>query len=97
MSIRYDDMCRQLPCKTFLQTGACPYRDRCQYLHDPRLLGVSSKAKTRRKNVISPTDIVDSFFWPPMSSDRLRMNANDINSRSSGTPAAGRASASTPP
>lgn len=25
---------RQLPCKTFITVGTCPYRDRCVYLHD---------------------------------------------------------------
>jgi hypothetical protein len=29
--------CRQLPCKTFLSTGSCPYDDRCAFMHDPRL------------------------------------------------------------
>ena len=28
---------RQLPCRTFISTGTCPYKDRCVYLHDPRL------------------------------------------------------------
>ena len=27
---------RQLPCKTFISVGTCPYRERCVYLHDPR-------------------------------------------------------------
>ncbi len=25
---------RQLPCRTFIAVGTCPYRDRCVYLHD---------------------------------------------------------------
>jgi hypothetical protein len=29
---------RQLPCRTFISTGYCPYKDRCVYLHDPRLV-----------------------------------------------------------
>ena len=29
--------CRQLPCKTFLSTGSCPYSERCIFLHDPYL------------------------------------------------------------
>ena len=45
---------RQLPCRTFLSMGACPYRDRCVYLHDPRLSAgsddKSNKNKSRRKN-----------------------------------------------
>ena len=26
---------RQLPCRTFIATGYCPYKDRCVYLHCP--------------------------------------------------------------
>lgn len=26
--------CRQLPCRTFISTGSCPYADRCVFLHD---------------------------------------------------------------
>jgi hypothetical protein len=26
--------CRQLPCRTFISTGSCPYGDRCVFLHD---------------------------------------------------------------
>lgn len=28
---------RQLPCRTYISTGFCPYKDRCVYLHDPRV------------------------------------------------------------
>ncbi len=28
---------RQLPCKTFIATGSCPYYQRCVFIHDPRL------------------------------------------------------------
>ena len=41
---------RQLPCKTFLSVGSCPYRDRCVYLHDPRLIYRDTKTKTRKRN-----------------------------------------------
>jgi hypothetical protein len=56
---------RQLPCKTFVSVGSCPYRDRCVYLHDPRLVYKEAKTKTRKKN--SEDSILDSFFWPVMS------------------------------
>ena len=26
--------CRQLPCRTFISTGSCPYGERCVFLHD---------------------------------------------------------------
>lgn len=29
--------CRQLPCRTFISTGSCPYGDRCVFLHDPTI------------------------------------------------------------
>jgi hypothetical protein len=29
---------RQLPCRTFISTGFCPYKEHCVYLHDPRLM-----------------------------------------------------------
>jgi len=37
---------RQLPCRTFIATGHCPYKDRCVYLHCPSIrspLEVSAK------------------------------------------------------
>jgi hypothetical protein len=55
---------RQLPCRTFISVGTCPYRERCVYLHDPRCICREAKTKTRRKN---KDDIVlDSLFWPIM-------------------------------
>lgn len=30
--------CRQLPCRTFISTGSCPYGDRCVFLHDPSIV-----------------------------------------------------------
>lgn len=30
--------CRQLPCRTFVSTGSCPYGDRCVFLHDPLIV-----------------------------------------------------------
>ena len=52
---------RQLPCRTFVSSGACPYRERCVYLHDPRLVHKGARTLTRKKN---KEDIVqDSLFW----------------------------------
>lgn len=61
---------RQLPCKTFVSVGTCPYRDRCVYLHDPRLIHRDAKTKTRKKN--SDDVILDSFFWPVMPEREVR-------------------------
>lgn len=39
--------CRQLPCRTFVSTGSCPYGDRCVFLHDPCILSKSIFIKIR--------------------------------------------------
>lgn len=55
---------RQLPCRTFISVGTCPYRERCVYLHDPRVICREAKTKTRRKN--KEDTVVDTLFWPIM-------------------------------
>lgn len=55
---------RQLPCRTFISVGTCPYRERCVYLHDPRCICKEAKTKTRRKN--KEDVVLDSLFWPVM-------------------------------
>lgn len=55
---------RQLPCRTFISVGTCPYRERCVYLHDPRIICREAKTKTRRKN--KEDSVVDALFWPIM-------------------------------
>jgi len=62
---------RQLPCRTFLSCGTCPYRDRCVFLHDPRIANsFPGKIKCRRKSMeeFGPSD---SFFWPTMDRDEV--------------------------
>lgn len=55
---------RQLPCRTFISVGTCPYRERCVYLHDPRCICREAKTKTRRKN--KEDVVMDALFWPVM-------------------------------
>ena len=43
---------RQLPCRTFISTGSCPYRERCVFIHDPRLT-TSKKVKTKSKSKVA--------------------------------------------
>jgi hypothetical protein len=55
---------RQLPCRTFIAIGCCPYKDRCMYLHCLSIRSpFLSKLKIKRKN---KEDITDSMFWPIM-------------------------------
>eukprot|EP01038_Epipyxis_sp_PR26KG_P016679 gene16679-22812_t len=59
---------RQLPCRAFISMGTCPYRERCVYLHDPRITSrIEVKTNSRKK---SKDDVViDSFFWPVMGAN----------------------------
>ena len=41
--------CRQLPCRTFISTGSCPYGDRCVFLHDPQIESKPVYIKTKVK------------------------------------------------
>jgi len=59
---------RQLPCRTFLSCGACPYKDKCVFLHDYRLEGKPLNEYIRKsycKENFSQTDV---FFFPTMKS-----------------------------
>lgn len=60
---------RIFPCASWISTGACPYNDRCVFIHDPRVKGPakawlyatpgsSSSRYTSAKN--SP------LFWPDL-------------------------------
>lgn len=57
--------CRQLPCRTFISTGSCPYGDRCVFLHDPAIASKQVYIKTKRKS--KEDSVTDTFFWPTMS------------------------------
>lgn len=67
-----DDKFRRLPCRTFISTGTCPYRERCVYLHDPRIATKSVKSKSRKKN---KDDVAtDAWFWPVMPDGELQVD-----------------------
>jgi len=72
-----DQKFRQLPCRTFVSMGVCPYGERCVYVHDPRLEVSHSTprpVRCRRKN---KEDIVlDAFFWPILRSDDVQRDAS---------------------
>lgn len=68
---------RQLPCRTYMCVGACPYRERCVFLHDPRLRCPYAKPKSRRKCVENM--IVDAFFWPTMDTEDVSKNLDSFH------------------
>lgn len=61
--------CRQLPCRTFISTGTCPYGDRCVFLHDPSITARPLSLKAKRKS--ADDTATDAFFWPTMSLDSV--------------------------
>lgn len=52
-----------LPCIVYIQTGSCPYRERCQFKHPEGLKGKTS-SKIRTKNQEDYTK--DLFYYPPI-------------------------------
>jgi len=57
---------RQLPCRTHISVGVCPYREKCVFLHDPRCCSATAKSITRLKNKNKDDCIADSLYWPAM-------------------------------
>lgn len=68
---------RQLPCKTLIAVGTCPYGERCVFLHDPRLICHSAHSISRLKN--KEDNVVDSFFWPLASNDSTTIHDKKAN------------------
>ena len=68
---------RQLPCKTLIAVGTCPYGERCVFLHDPRLICHSAHSISRLKN--KEDNVVDSFFWPLASNDSTTVHDKKAN------------------
>lgn len=60
---------RQLPCKTWLSTGSCPYSTRCVFLHDPRCISASVQYNCKRKSREDPT--TDGLFWPTLTREAV--------------------------
>lgn len=73
--------CRQLPCRTFVSTGSCPYGERCVFLHDPSIVAKPVYIKTKRKS--KDDTATDAFFWPTMSLDSVMGKVDNKNSKSS--------------
>lgn len=69
--------CRQLPCRTWISTGSCPYGDRCVFLHDPRVASKAVPTKGRKK---SSEDLCqDSYFWPTMTRESVNGKLDNRN------------------
>jgi hypothetical protein len=77
MNTDYPLKFRQLPCKTFVSIGACPYRDRCKFLHDPRIIAQDSRSRIRSKTREEKT--TDSLFWPVMTLEQITMCVDTYN------------------
>ncbi|KAJ1423914.1 hypothetical protein B484DRAFT_432519 [Ochromonadaceae sp. CCMP2298] len=60
----HQSKCRQLPCRTFISTGSCPYGERCVFLHDPSVVSKPVYIRCKRKS--KDDTVVDAFFWPTM-------------------------------
>jgi len=68
---------RQLPCRTFISTGSCPYGEKCVFLHDPRVGAKCIAVKCKRK---SKEDIcADSCFWPTMTREEVSVKLDYKN------------------
>lgn len=69
-----------LPCIVLIQTGSCPYRERCQFKHPEGLKGKTS-SKTRLKN--HEDDTKDLFYYPPIVDGKTEnykiMDTIDLN------------------
>lgn len=69
--------CRQLPCRTFISTGSCPYGDRCVFLHDACIVAKPVYIKTKRKS--KDDTATDNFFWPTMSLNSVMTKVDNKN------------------
>jgi len=67
-----NDKSKSLPCRSFLATGACPYQEKCVYIHDNRIATTSIQQHIRMKN----QEVVasDSFFYPPLTAYQKSQN-----------------------
>jgi len=73
-----------LPCFSFVATGSCDYRDRCQYIHDCRIMKRYDPNEIPRKkfNKCKNSKLMyndKTFFWNYDETSTLMYNP-DINS-----------------
>ena len=53
---------RRMLCFTYASTGACPYGDKCVFLHDPRLANSGFKVRSTKQPRVSGQP-KDTFYW----------------------------------
>lgn len=71
---------RVFPCATFLATGACPYRDRCVFIHDPRVKGEHEAYlyATPGSNTNKEKAGKGPLFWPDAVVSNPDVNLEEI-------------------
>lgn len=57
----------QLPCKTMISCGMCPYRERCNFVHDARIRAKTNTKSTTRKKDKTNDECTTVFYWPKMT------------------------------
>lgn len=69
-----------LPCIVYIQTGSCPYRERCQFKHPDGLKGITNSI-IRKKNYEDNTK--DLFYYPQIANGNIEeykiMDTIDLN------------------
>jgi hypothetical protein len=69
--------CRQLPCRTFISCGTCPYDTKCVFLHDLAVASSPVFIEKRRKS--KEDQVVDAFFWPTMQKEAVGRHRDNNN------------------
>ena len=80
MNINHNKKYKKLPCIVYIQTGSCPYRERCQFKHPEGLKGITNSI-IRKKNYEGDTK--DLFYYPQIDNDNIEeykiMDTIDLN------------------
>ncbi len=59
----------QLPCRTMISCGICPYRDRCNFVHDNRIRSKNCAKTSTRKKDKNDDELNTVFYWPKMTKE----------------------------
>jgi hypothetical protein len=78
-SQKRSDSYKRLPCKGLIRDGYCPYKSRCQYIHDEEFK-IDIILPKKKQNNIEESDL---FYYPPQKEeskkyeilgDKIKMN-----------------------